>query len=388
MMPMRLFIIFPPGSSRCVRHEYIPAVPGQEEPFMGRPPGEKVRLSGLPMESLQEWLVGAMSMRSYRAGQLFRWIHLRRVASFEEMTDIAVSARRAFAETAALTAPTPSATLRAEDGTVKQTLGLEDGAVVESVLIPDPPRLTACLSTQAGCRMGCAFCATGRMGLARNLGADEIVAQLYSLAGLAGEDRITNVVLMGMGEPMDNFRPVSDALSIISDDRGICIGSRKITVSTVGLPGGIDRLAALPGQYGLAVSLHSAVEATRRRLVPASTALPLTTLRKDMQRYAEDKGRRVTLEVCLIAGVNDSLREADALAVFTRDLPCKINILLYNRVPGLGFERPDDEAVKRFMEYLYPRCPAVTLRRSRGAAIAAACGQLAASPRPPAVIPL
>jgi 23S rRNA (adenine2503-C2)-methyltransferase len=354
---------------------------------MIRSDGEKVRISGLPMESLQAWLVGTMLMRPYRARQLFRWIHLRRVLSFGEMTDIAVSARETFAETAELTVLTPSATLRAKDGTVKQTLRLADGAVIESVLIPDPPRLTACLSTQVGCRMGCAFCATGRMGFARNLGADEIVAQLYSLTGLAGADRITNIVLMGMGEPMDNFGPVSDALSIFSDDRGICIGSRKITVSTVGLPGGMDRLAALPGQYGLAVSLHSAVEATRRRLIPASIALPLATLRKELLRYTEDKGRRVTLEVCLIAGINDSIPEADALAAFARDLPCKINLLLYNPVPGLGFERPEDDAVKRFMGHLYPRCPAVTLRRSRGGDIAAACGQLAATPRPPAAIP-
>lgn len=349
------------------------------------PDGEKVRVTGLPMESLQEWLVGTMLMSPYRAAQLFRWIHLRRVTSFGEMTDIALASRDRFAESAALTVLEPAAALRAEDGTVKQTLRLGDGAVIEAVLIPDPPRLTACLSTQAGCRMGCAFCATGRMGLARNLGADEIVAQLYSLDRLAGGERISNIVLMGMGEPMDNFGPVSDALSILSDDHGICIGSRKITVSTVGLPGGIGRLVSLPGQYGLAVSLHSAVEATRRKLVPASRALPLADLRKDLMRYAADKGRRVTLEVCLIAGENDSIREADALAAFARDLPCKINLLLYNPVPGLGFERPDDDAVRRFMAYLYPRCPAVTLRRSRGSDIAAACGQLAAPSQPASI---
>lgn len=347
---------------------------------MIHPEAARVRISGLPLEALQEWIVGSLDMRPFRALQLFRWIHQKRVGSFDAMTDIALTARNRLSECAALTVLRPSATLQAEDGTMKTSFLLEDGSSIEAVLIPDPPRLTACLSTQAGCRMGCAFCATGRMGFVRSLGADEIVGQLYALAGTAGEGRISNIVLMGMGEPMDNFEAVTDALSILSDDRGICIGSRKITVSTVGLPGGIDRLSGLPGQYGLALSLHSAVEATRRRLVPAAAALPLAVLRGELQRYAERKGRRVTLEVCLIAGFNDSIREADALAAFSRDLPCKINLLLYNPVPGLPFRRPDEASVERYMAHLYPRCPAVMLRRSRGADIAAACGQLAANP--------
>jgi len=347
---------------------------------MNEPDGGRIPLTGLPLAQLAERLAGILGSGRYRAAQVFTWIHMRRVRSFDGMTDVSLRTRRALSDAAFLTVLDPSRTRRAADGTVKHTFGLADGSLVESVLIPDPPRLTACLSTQAGCRMGCAFCATGRMGLVRNLGADEIVAQLYSLAATAGGGRITNVVLMGMGEPMDNFGAVSDALSILSDDRGICIGSRKITVSTVGLPGGIERLAALPGQYGLAVSLHSAVEETRRRLVPAARALPLPALRAALARYAEDKGRRVTLEICLIAGINDSIREADALASFARGLPCKINLLAYNPVPGIDLRRPDEEAVERFRDHLYPRCPAVTLRRSRGADIAAACGQLAAAP--------
>lgn len=336
-----------------------------------------MRLTGLPFERLLDWLVSELRMRPYRAVQLFRWLHLRRVSSFDAMTDISGEARGRLSENAALTVLEPSTEARASDGTVKHSFTLEDSAVVEAVLIPEAPRLTACLSTQAGCRMGCTFCATGRMGFRRNLRPDEIVAQLYSLADMAGESRISNVVLMGMGEPMDNFGPVSDALSVITDDRGICIGARKITVSTVGLPGGIAKLAELQGQYGLAVSLHSAVEATRRKLVPASRAVGLKRLRGDILAYTEKKGRRATLEVCLIAGINDSPAEADALISFTRGLPCKINLLLYNPVPGLEYRRPDESVVKAFMDRLYPKCPAVTLRRSRGSDIAAACGQLA-----------
>lgn len=336
-----------------------------------------MRLTGLPFERLRDWLVTDLHMRPYRAVQLFRWLHLRRVSAFDAMTDISGEARERLSEHAALTVLKPSTEARASDGTVKHGFTLDDSARVEAVLIPEIPRITACLSTQAGCRMGCTFCATGGMGFRRNLGADEIVAQLYSLAGMAGDRRISNVVLMGMGEPMDNFGPVTDALSVITDDRGICIGARKITVSTVGLPRGIAKLAELPGQYGLAVSLHSAVEATRRKLVPASKALPLATLRRDILDYTERKGRRATLEVCLLAGVNDSLQEADALIAFVRGLPCKINLLLYNPVPGLPYRRPEEAAVKAFIDRLYPKCPAVTLRRSRGADIAAACGQLA-----------
>ena len=186
---------------------------------------------------------------------------------------------------------------------------------------------------------------------------------------------------MGMGEPMDNFPALSDALSIISDDRGICIGARKITVSTVGIPGGISRLAQLDGQYGLAVSLHSAVESTRRKLVPVSKILSLQELKRDLMDYIRSKGRRITLEYCLIAEINDTIEEAEALAEFASDIECKINLLVYNPIEGVPYRRPNIESVNRFMHYLYPRCQAVTLRRSRGSDIAAACGQLGPAAR-------
>ncbi len=308
---------------------------------------------------------------------MFSWVHQRGVASLDRMTNVSRDLRLELAERAGLTVPEVTGSKRSADGTLKLLLQLEDGEGVECVLIPEPPRLTACLSVQAGCRMGCSFCATGTGGLRRDLTAAEIIAQLYSLRGEAAGSRLTNVVLMGMGEPLDNLGEVADALSIISDPRGICIGARKTTVSTVGLPGGIPALARLGGQYGLAVSLHSAVQKTRERLVPAAGRLPLGRLVEDAGGYAESTGRRVTFEYCLIAGVNDTLEEAAALAELTRSVPCKVNLLLYNPVPGLPYERPGDAAVHRFIEYLYPRCPAVTLRRSRGTDIAAACGQLA-----------
>ncbi len=184
---------------------------------------------------------------------------------------------------------------------------------------------------------------------------------------------------MGMGEPMDNWSNVKKALEIISDDRGICIGQRKITVSTVGIPGGISKLVATGKQYGLAVSLHSAVQSTRELIIPAAGAMDIEELKREMLHYTSTTGRRVTLEYCLIQGVNDSMKEASELAAYSRDIPCKINLLVYNPVPGLNWKRPDEKEVQAFTEYLYPRCQAVTVRRSRGGEVAGACGQLGSS---------
>ncbi|MBN2585992.1 MAG: 23S rRNA (adenine(2503)-C(2))-methyltransferase RlmN [Candidatus Fermentibacteraceae bacterium] len=339
---------------------------------------KKTELTGLTFRELRDWTTGEMGMRPYRAGQLFTWVHRRRVGSFDDMTDISLDARAQLDGRAKLTRLVTVNTLSAVDGTVKHCFVLDDDEHIESVLIPDEPRLTACLSTQVGCKCGCIFCQTGLAGFRRDLSAAEMVAQLYALQDFT-DQRISNVVFMGMGEPLDNFRNLEDALSIISDDRGICIGARKITVSTIGLPGGIARLAGLEGQYGLAVSLHSAVPATRRKLVPASRALSLKELKHDLLLYNEMTGRRVTLEYCLISGLNDSISEAAALAGFCADIQCKINLLVYNPVKGMDLHRPGPAEVEKFMEYLYPRCQAVTLRRSRGSDIAAACGQLGAS---------
>ena len=335
----------------------------------------RILISGLTYEQLRFWLSDSMNLKPFRANQIFSWIHQRGITEFQLMTNISRSIREQLETNAIITSLRTDSSLSAEDGTIKLSYLLSDDNRIESVLIPEPPRLTACLSTQVGCRLGCTFCQTGKMGLKRNLTTDEIVSQLYQLRD-STETRISNVVFMGMGEPMDNFDNVRDALSIISDDRGICIGSRKITVSTVGLPGGIEKLTRLPGQYGLAVSLHSAVEKTRKMLVPASGALPLYKLKQDILEYNQEKGRRVTLEYCLIEGINDTIEEAQALVEFSKDLECKINLLLYNSIDVADLRRPSSDTVEKFMSYLYPRCQAVTLRRSRGADVAAACGQL------------
>lgn len=335
-------------------------------------------LTGMPWEELQDWVAGELLERPFRARQLFSWIHHRGAESVNDMTDIPKALRERLSECAALTVLETIERADGNDGTQRFLLRLPDGLVAESVLIPEPPRLTACLSTQVGCRMKCAFCMTGQVGFRRNLSSHEITAQLYALRK-ASQERISNVVLMGMGEPLDNLDQVLPALLVISHDSGICIGQRKITISTIGLPNGIERLSRLERQYGLALSLHSAVAKTREMLVPAASATSLHQLKQSLMAWTDAVGRRVTLEYCLIAGVNDSEREADALADFAQGLPCKINLLLYNRVTGLPWKRPDERAVSSFMARLFPRCPAVTLRKSRGSDVQGACGQLGAS---------
>lgn len=331
----------------------------------------------MTFHELREWLVNDLEQKEYRAKQIFTWLHFRRVHTFFEMTDLSKGLREKLEANSFITTPQRMDAAPSPDGTVKYLLSLPGGPA-ESVLIPDPPRMTACLSTQFGCRMGCLFCMTGRAGFHGNMTSGEILAQLYAIAD-STEQRLTNVVLMGMGDPMDNWENVAKALEIISDDRGICIGQRKITVSTVGLPGGIEKLVSANRQYGLAVSLHSAIENVRESIIPSASALPLAQLKRDMLLYTEATGRRVTLEYCLIQGVNDSLKDASALAEYSAGLPCKINLLVYNPVPGLSWTRPAEKAVSLFTEYLYPRCQAVTLRRSRGGEVAGACGQLGAS---------
>jgi 23S rRNA (adenine2503-C2)-methyltransferase len=331
----------------------------------------------MKFSDLETWLVDELHQKPFRVKQLFTWLHHRRVTSFNEMTDLSLKFRSILKSSAVITHPAQADSVASKDGTVKFLLSLPSGPA-ETVLIPEPPRLTVCLSTQYGCRMGCRFCMTGQAGFHGNMTADEIVSQLYTVAAVS-ENRISNVVLMGMGEPMDNWNAVKNALEIISDDRGICIGQRKITVSTVGVPGGIRKLMDMEKQYGLAVSLHSAVQKTREMLVPSAKAISLSQLKQDMLEYTGTTGRRVTLEYCLIDGVNDSLKEAAALEEYSAGLPCKINLLVYNAVPDLEWRQPSEQTTQKFIDYLYPRCQAVTLRRSRGGEVAGACGQLGAS---------
>lgn len=341
------------------------------------PSPSPARIAGMPFDEI-EALMAELGQPAYRALQTAAWVHRRGARSFDSMTDLPAELRALLSGRADLSQPAVRDSRRSRDGTVKLLLEMGDGERIEAVAIPEGDhRLTACVSTQAGCPCGCVFCMTGRTGYRRNLDSAEIVCQISAAASAAGRP-VTNVVFMGMGEPLLNLDEVARALSVITDRRCMGIGSRHVTVSTVGIPPAIDRLSGFPGQVGLALSLHSAVEQTRRRLVPYSRRWSLADVRESLVRYSRAVNRPVTLEYCLIGGVNDSRAEAEALSAFARGLRAKINLIGCNRVEGLPWRSPSPRAMRTFRDWVAERCPVVTLRASRGSDISAACGQLGA----------
>lgn len=350
------------------------------------PSSVPARIAGMPFEEL-EALMAELGQPAYRARQTAAWVHRRGASSFDSMTDLPANLRELLSERAELARPGLRESRRSRDGSVKLLLQLDDGELIEAVAIPDGDgRLTACISVQAGCPCGCVFCMTGRTGYRRNLDSAEMIHQVSAAAAAVGRP-VTNVVFMGMGEPLLNLDEVTRALSVITDRRCIGIGSRHVTVSTVGIPPAIDRLSGFGGQVGLALSLHSAVEQTRRRLVPYSRRWSLAEIRESLVRYSCAVNRPVTLEYCLIGGVNDNRAEADALAAFARKLRAKINLIGCNRVQGLPWRSPSLRVMMAFRDWVAESCPVVTLRASRGSDISAVCGQLGAwsmsGPPPP-----
>jgi 23S rRNA (adenine2503-C2)-methyltransferase len=324
---------------------------------------------------------------AYRAGQLLQWLYEGRAADWDEMTNLPKSLRQRLAEIYALAWPKLARRQGARDTTQKFLWSLADGALIESVLIAASPGLdgepsdrhTLCVSTQVGCAYGCKFCASGLDGWKRNLAVEEIVNQVLAverLEGAGGGRLINNLVIMGMGEPLANYDNLLAALRILNAPWGGQIGARKITVSTSGLAPQIRRLADEPQQFRLAVSLHGATDQTRDRLMPVNKKYPLKELAAACAYYQEKKERMITLEYILIAGVNDSPDQVPPLAKLALDLRAKVNLIAYNKVEGLPWERPDEPAQEAFLAAL-TRCQVpATLRREKGGEIDAACGQL------------
>jgi 23S rRNA (adenine2503-C2)-methyltransferase len=323
-------------------------------------------------------LLAERGMPAYRADQLFSWIYRKRLRSPAGMTNLPAALRASLPEFCDLTLPRVAALLGTRDGgTHKMVLELHDGARVECVSMRTERRRTLCLSSQVGCALKCSFCATGLMGLIRNLRPEEIVAQVIALGDLHGwEDDRFNLVFMGMGEPLANTKSVVQAIRIVHDRQGLNLGARRITVSTSGLVPQIEELAEAGVPVGLAISLHATTDALRDELVPVNRRWPLRELLAAARAYGRRTGRRVTLEYTLIAGVNDGPDHADRLAAMARELPSKINLIPYNPVPGLAYARPTEEAVDAFARRLFPQAPAVTVRNTMGGEIWAACGQL------------
>ncbi|HET7225803.1 MAG TPA: 23S rRNA (adenine(2503)-C(2))-methyltransferase RlmN [Candidatus Eisenbacteria bacterium] len=332
---------------------------------------------GLSRHSLAEQL-SSRGLPAYRARQLFGWVYRRHRRNAAQMTNLPLALRHELHQVCDLELPPPATVLASRDGhTHKFVLQLADGKRVECVSMRTPRRLTLCVSSQVGCALKCAFCATGLMGLARNLTAAEIVAQVMVMGDFhAWNDERFNIVFMGMGEPLANYEPVVEAIRILNDPDGLNLGQRRITVSTSGLVPQIERLGREHLTVGLAVSLHATEDALRDELVPVNRRWPLARLLPAARAYGLASGRRVTLEYTLLGGVNDSLADADRLAAIARELPSKINLIPYNPVPGLPWKRPDAAAVEAFAARLLPRAPAVTVRRTLGGEIWAACGQL------------
>lgn len=337
-----------------------------------------LHLKDMDPDALRGWLV-AEGDRAYRAEQLLGWLYARGVDDPVEMTDLPQELRDRLRSSAVRTRSLETLSVqRSVDGTRKAALRAADGAIVEAVLIPDEDRTTLCLSTQVGCPLACSFCATGEMGFTRNLRTAEIIDQVCRMReALDPEERITNVVFMGMGEPLLNLPAVLRAIRILVHPRAFALAPRRITVSTAGL---VPKIAALveAAPVNLAVSLHATTDALRDELVPLNRRFPLATLFSELGRLPGLSARRpIFFEYTLLAGVNDSVGDAERLLTLVRGLPSKVNVIPVNPHPGSPYRTPADEAVDRFLGVLSRGGATVTLRRSRGADIDAACGQLA-----------
>jgi 23S rRNA (adenine2503-C2)-methyltransferase len=319
--------------------------------------------------------IESLAQPAFRARQIAAWVWRKHVTDFEEMTDLSAELRQRLAGELCVLSARAVDERAATDGTRKLLLALHDGQCIETVGIPADKRLTACVSAQVGCAMGCRFCATGLGGLQRNLSSGEIVEQVFHIQRAAAQ-RVTNVVFMGMGEPLANYGATVAAVRALIDPERMGISARRITVSTVGLPKQIDRLAAEKLPITLAVSLHAPNDALRSRLLPAAARWPLADVLDAAERYYDSRKREVTLEYVLLAGVNDTKVCFEALARIAGRLRCNVNLIGYNPIPAVAYDRPSDEAVAEFADRLARRGVNVHVRRSRGLDVAAACGQL------------
>jgi 23S rRNA (adenine2503-C2)-methyltransferase len=335
-----------------------------------------IDLKNLSLEELETFIAG-LGKEPYRARQIMKWLYGRRASSFDEMTDLAKELRTELGRTAHISSLEPLARELSRDGTRKYLFGLEDGKQVESVLIPDEDRLTLCISTQAGCAMGCRFCLTGTGGFARDLTSGEILGQILGVAReLGADERVSNCVLMGMGEPLANYERVKKTLEIMASDLGLGLSRRRITLSTVGLIPEMKRLFAERVPCRLAVSLNASTEKVRQYLMPISKKYPLDALMAACRTLPLPPRERITFEYVLIQGINDSETDARELAQILRGIRCKVNLIPLNECPGIAFRRPQERAVERFQKVLMEAGYLTIKRESRGGDISAACGQL------------
>jgi 23S rRNA (adenine2503-C2)-methyltransferase len=333
-------------------------------------------LADLSLSDLESWVIAA-GLPRFRARQIFRWVWRRGATSFDEMSDLPRDLRARLGHELRFTTPGVERDEQSVDGTRKLVLTLGDGRRIECVYIPDTPAQTFCVSTQVGCAMGCAFCLTGKMGLVRHLTAGEIAGQVRVLAAATGLlDRAFNIVLMGMGEPLHNYDATMRALALLNDAEGLALPPKRVTLSTVGLVPMLDRLATEPLMPNLAISLHATTESQRAAIVPPTKKYGLGAIIEACRRFPLARRSRITFEYVLLAGVNDSPADARRLVKLLEGIRAKVNLIPLNAAAGIPFERPADAAVDAFGRILAARGMTVSVRRSRGRDIRAACGQL------------
>lgn len=336
-------------------------------------PDHRPALVGLSPAEI-ETALAPFGQPAFRPRQIYKWIHHHGVTDFAEMTNLPKPLRESLAETFRLTTLTLNTRRISQDGTRKYLWRLDSGRDIESVFIPEATRTTICISSQVGCSLGCRFCATAQMGFLQNLTPGEIVEQVLAVQRDTGTD-ITNVVLMGMGEPFLNYPRVIAACRILNDPEGTAISAKKITISTVGIVPRIRQFAAEQQPFSLAISLHAAKQELRSSIMPVADKFGVEELMASAREYTNLTGKRITFEYVLLAGVNDRPEDARALLKVLSRLRCKLNLIPYNDT-SLGFAIPDEARLTAFLEPLRSAPFSVTVRKNRGTDIAAACGQL------------
>lgn len=334
---------------------------------------KKINLKSLSKDEISRFMEG-QGLPKYRTVQLLKWMHEKYVTSLDEISEFSKDLRSRLGEIAFIGHIEVVKRERSSDGTEKFLFGLEDGQTIESVLIPDKERLTLCISSQAGCAMGCLFCFTGRSGLIRNLKAWEIIDQILSVNRLIMPKKVTNIVFMGMGEPLANFDEVVEALKRIISYIGI--SKRKITLSTAGLASKILELPGKAPEVNLAISLNAATDAVRDRIMPINRKYPLRSLIEACRRFPLKPRRMITFEYVLIAGVNDSVQDARRLVRLLKGIRCKVNLIPLNPHEGSDLKRPSDSGILAFQKVLTDDNMTALIRESKGRDILAACGQL------------
>ncbi len=313
-------------------------------------------------------------LEKYRATQIFDWIYKKKATSFAVMTNLSKKLREELSRKFKLTFPELVTKVTSKDGTVKFLWKYEDGSTVESVLLRYPDRISACISSQVGCNLGCKFCATGRSGFVRNLTSGEILAQILGMER-SEKERIGNVVFMGMGEPMLNYDEVMRAIRVMVDPKALKISQRRISISTAGVVDGIEKLANEPLDVVLSVSLHAPIDEKRSKIMPINQKYPLSVLMEAIANYQAAKKKRVTFEYILFDGFNDSLEDAKKLIELVKDIKCNVNLIPYNDTQS-EFKRTPPRKAKEFEEFLKSHGLEAVIRAEKGSDIDAACGQL------------